>query len=181
VQSLRGHFLVAGPGLVDPNFRRTVVLLGEHGEEGAMGVVLNRVSAATVEEAVPPMAPLTGPDEPVYLGGPVQPQAVVVLAEFDDPGRAEVIVVDHVGFVPGEVEDAADLGALLGVRVFAGYAGWGPGQLEGELAERAWVVLPGRGADVFTTEPETLWRRVLVREGGAYAVLSLLPDDPQAN
>ena len=181
MRSLRGHLLVAGPGLDDPNFRRTVVLVGEHGDEGAMGVVLNRVSTVTVDEAVPPMVPLTGPDEPVYLGGPVQPQAVVVLADFEDPGAAEAIVVDGVGFLPGEVEDAGDLGELRSVRVFAGYAGWGPGQLESELVEGAWLVLEGRGSDVFTTAPDALWSDVLRREGGAYAVLALLPDDPRVN
>jgi putative transcriptional regulator len=181
VRSLRGYLLVAGPGLEDPNFRRTVVLVGEHGDEGAMGVVLNRVSTVTVDEAVPPMAPLTGPDEPVYLGGPVQPQAVVVLADFGDPGRAEAIVVDDVGFLPGEVEDAGQLGELRSVRVFAGYAGWGPGQLESELSEGAWLVLRGRGTDVFTPTPDALWNDVLRREGGAYAVLALLPDDPRVN
>ena len=96
MESLRGYLLVAGPGLDDPNFRRTVVLVGEHGEEGAMGVVLNRVSTVTVEDAVPPMAELVGPDELVYVGGPVQPQAVVVLADFVDPARAEALVVGDV-------------------------------------------------------------------------------------
>jgi putative transcriptional regulator len=127
------------------------------------------------------MAQLTGPAELVYLGGPVQPQAVVVLADFGDPGHAGAIVVDDVGFLPGEVDDAADLGELRGARVFAGYAGWGPGQLEGELAEGAWLVLPGRGSDVFTPSPDRLWQDVLRREGGAYAVLALLPDDPRVN
>ena len=120
MRSLRGQLLVAGPALVDPNFRRTVVLIGEHGDEGAMGVVLNRVSNALVDDAVPPIAALTGPGEPVYLGGPVQPQAVVVLADFVDVEQAEVTVVDSVGFLPGEMEEAAELGELRGVRVFSG-------------------------------------------------------------
>jgi len=181
VRSLRGHLLVAGPALVDPNFRRTVVLLGEHGDEGAMGVVLNRVSTALVGEAVPPIAELTGPDEPVYLGGPVQPEAVVVLADFADVEQAEVVVVDNVGFLPGAIEDAAGLGELRGVRVFAGYAGWGPGQLEAELAEGAWIVVPARGTDVFTTAPDGLWSEVLRRQGGPLAILALLPGDPRVN
>jgi putative transcriptional regulator len=181
VSSLRGHLLVAGPALDDPNFRRTVVLVGEHGDEGAMGVVLNRVSDVTVEEAVPPIALLTAPDELVYLGGPVQPQAVVVLADFADPSQAEVMVVDSVGFLPGEVDTVDDLGELRSVRVFAGYAGWGPGQLEGELAEGAWVILPARTSDVFTSEPDRLWKDVLRREGGAHRALAMLPDDPRVN
>lgn len=179
--SLRGQLLVAGAGLDDPNFRRTVVLLGEHGQEGAMGVVLNRVSPVTVAEAVPPIAPLVDPDEPVYLGGPVQPQAVVVLADFVDRDRAETLVLDDIGFLPGELEDAAETGGLRSVRVFAGYAGWGPGQLETELEEGSWIVLPARGGDVFTTAPEQLWAEVLKREGGGYAILALLPDDPRVN
>lgn len=181
VQSLRGQLLVAGSGLDDPNFRRTVVLIGEHGDEGAMGVVLNRVSGVTVEDAVPPIAALTAPGDFVYLGGPVQPQAVVVLADFVDPARAETLVVDTVGFLPSEVVDAAEIGELRAVRVFAGYAGWGPGQLDGELEDGSWVVLPAMTADVFTTAPERLWSEVLRREGGGLSVLAMLPDDPRVN
>jgi putative transcriptional regulator len=181
VESLRGYLLVAGPGLDDPNFRRTVVLVGEHGDEGAMGVVLNRVSTVTVEDAVPPMADLVGPDELVYVGGPVQPQAVVVLADFVDPGRAEALVLGNVGFLPGEVDDPSDVGDLRSVRVFAGYAGWAAGQLEGELEDGSWLVLPALVTDVFTTDPDGLWRDVLRREGGGLAVLAMLPDDPRLN
>jgi putative transcriptional regulator len=181
VRSLRGQLLVAGPALTDPNFRRTVVLLGEHGEEGAMGLVLNRVSEVTVGEAVPPMAGLAGVDELVHIGGPVQPQAVVVLADFVDPGRAEALVLDTIGFVPGELDDGTELGELREARVFAGYAGWGPGQLEDELEEQSWVVLPARASDVFTQAPDRLWVDVLRRHGGGLAVLAQLPDDPRVN
>ena len=181
MQSLRGHLLVAGSGLDDPNFRRTVVLIGEHGDDGAMGVVLNRVSAVTVEDAVPPIAALTAPGDLVYLGGPVQPQAVVVLADFVDPAQAETLVVESVGFLPSEVVDVAGIGELRAIRVFAGYAGWAPGQLEGELEEGSWVVLPAMPADVFTTAPERLWSEVLRREGGGLSVLAMLPDDPRVN
>ena len=146
-----------------------------------MGVVLNRVSGTLVEEAVPPMAPLTAPDDLVHLGGPVQPDAVVVLADFADVEQAEVAIVDSIGFLPGEIEDTSATGELRGVRVFAGYAGWGPGQLEDELAEGAWIVTAAHSSDVFTTSPEMLWRDVLRREGGPLAVLALLPDDPRVN
>jgi putative transcriptional regulator len=181
VQSLRGQLLVAGPDLLDPNFRRTVVLLGEHSDEGAMGLVLNRVSTVTVDEAVPPVATLAGPDGLVHIGGPVQPQAVVVLADFARPERAGALVLDTIGFLPGDVDEETELGELHHVRVFAGYAGWGPGQLEEELAEDSWVVLPARTADVFTNAPDELWATVLRRHGGPLAVLSLLPEDPHVN
>jgi len=179
--SLRGQLLVAGPALLDPNFHRTVVLVGDHSDHGAMGVVLDRPSAVTVADAVAPLAALTGPDELVYLGGPVHPEAVLVLAEFANREQAESLVVDGVGFLPGELDDTHALGELPHVRVFAGYAGWAPGQLEAERDEGSWLVFPAHGADVFTHDPERLWRHVLRRQGGAYAVLALLPDDPRGN
>jgi putative transcriptional regulator len=181
MRSLRGQLLVAGPGLLDPNFRRTVVLLGEHGEEGAMGLVLNRASTVTVGNAVPPIADLVGEGALVHVGGPVQPQAVVVLADFVEPHRAGALVLDTIGFLPGDIDDPTELGELRDARVFAGYAGWGAGQLEDELDEQSWVVLPARVSDVFTTAPERLWAEVLRRNGGGLAVLALLPEDPHVN
>lgn len=181
METLRGQLLVASPSLVDPNFRRTVVLVGEHGEEGAMGVILNRPSSVTVAEAVPPLSDLVRPSDPVYVGGPVQQQAIVVLGEFDDPSNAAAVVVGSIGFLPGEVEDAADLGGLGRVRVFAGYAGWGPGQLEEELAGEAWIVVQAEPEDVFAEAPDQLWSAVLRRRGGPYAVLAQMPPDPRVN
>ena len=179
--SLRGQLLVAGPVLDDPNFHRKVLLLGEHGEDGAMGVVLNRQTSVTVADAVPPLAELVADDDVVYVGGPLRPRAVVVLADLVDPRDADDLVLDSVGFLPGEVEDAGDVGPVRALRVFAGYAGWSPGQLEDELRERSWLVLPARVSDVFNEHPEALWRDVLRRQGGALAVIGLLPDDPQVN
>ena len=89
-----------------------------------MGVVLNRPSGVTVGDAVPPLAEIADEDDLVYVGGPVQEDAVIVLAEFADPDRAASIVFSDVGFVPGEIEDPDDLGRLPRSRVFAGYAGW---------------------------------------------------------
>jgi putative transcriptional regulator len=180
VESLRGHLLVAGPSLLDPNFRRTVVLVGEHGDEGAMGVVLNRPSEVTVDEAVPPLVDLSGVDDLVYVGGPVQPEAIVVLGEFEEPERAGVLVLDSIGFLPGET-DPDDLGELSRARVFAGYAGWGAGQLESELEESSWIVEQALPGDVFTQRPEHLWSDVLRRKGGPFSVLALMPDDPRVN
>jgi putative transcriptional regulator len=180
MESLRGHLLVAGPGLLDPNFRRTVVLVGEHGDEGAMGIVLNRPSGLEVEEAVPPLIELEGVDDVVYVGGPVQPQAIVVLGDFAEPEQAGVLVFGSIGFLPNEV-DPDDMGELTRARVFAGYAGWGAGQLEGELEEGSWIVEPAAPEDVFTDTPEQLWSDVLRRKGGPFSVLALMPEDPRVN
>lgn len=179
--NLRGHLLVAGPALIDSNFRRSVVLVGDHGGDGAMGVVLDRPSAVTVADAVAPLAELTAPGELVYLGGPVQREALVVLAEFADRELAASLVFDGVGFLPGDLDDPQALGELPQVRIFAGYAGWAPGQLEAELEEGSWLVFPARVSDVFTRQARVLWREVLRRQGGAYAVLAALPDDPRRN
>lgn len=183
METLRGHLLIAGAGLEDPNFRRTVILVGEHTPEGAMGVVLNRPSQIPVEEAVPPLADLhglAGGDGLVYVGGPVQPDAIVVLADFVDPSSAAVLVLGSVGFLPGdlETEPAPD---VRQVRVFAGYAGWGPGQLEDELAEMSWIIELAQRADIFTGDPASLWRNVLRRKGGPYTLLAQMPDDPRLN
>lgn len=181
MESLQGQLLVAGPDLVDPNFRRAVVLVGEHGDEGAMGVVLNRPSPVTVTDAVPALAAIVAPDDLVHVGGPVQPQAIVVLGDFDDPEHAGVLVFGSIGFLPGEIESADDVGPLRRARVFAGYAGWGAGQLESELEEDSWIVAPAKPDDVFTDDPDGLWSAVLRRKGGAFAVLATMPLDPSSN
>jgi putative transcriptional regulator len=180
VDSLRGHLLIAGPALLDPNFWRTVVLVGEHSEEGALGVVLNRSSETTVEEALPELALLAEDLGAVHVGGPVQQSAVVVLADFVDADDAQALVVDSVGFLPSEVEPGA-IGELRRARVYVGYAGWGPGQLDGELEEGSWIVEPAQPEDVFTDDPEGLWSAVLRRKGGPFGVLASMPPDPSMN
>ena len=178
--SLRGSLLIASPALADPNFARSVVLLTEHGEEGAMGVVLNRPSETAVEDVAPELADLAG-EEPVFIGGPVQPQALVVLAEFDDPGAAAWIVVADVGFVAADTAEEVLERAIRRGRVYAGYSGWGAGQLEGELAEEAWIVEPPMPAELFPDDPEALWQHVLARKGGQFALIARMPDDPSVN
>ncbi|HEU5207702.1 MAG TPA: YqgE/AlgH family protein [Gaiellaceae bacterium] len=180
MESLRGHLLIAGPGLLDPNFWRTVVLVGEHTDEGALGVVLNRSSETTVDEALPELALLADAMGTVHVGGPVQPSAVVVLADFAEADQAESLVVDSVGFLNAEIEPDA-LGELRRARVYVGYAGWGPGQLDAELEEGSWIVEPAQPDDVFTSDPEGLWSAVLRRKGGPFAFLAAMPPDPSRN
>jgi putative transcriptional regulator len=180
VSSLRGNLLIAAPGLIDPNFWRTVVLVGEHSEEGALGVVLNRTSETPVDEAVPELAELADRMGHVHVGGPVQPSAVVVLADFAEPPDQEALVVESVGFLPAEV-DPETLGPLRRARVYVGYAGWGPGQLDDELQEGSWIVEPALPEDVFTDAPNDLWSAVLRRKGGPFRVLAAMPPDPSLN
>lgn len=180
MESLKGQLLISGGGLFDPNFRHTVVLVGEHSAEGALGVVLNRPLEVNVRDGVPLLADLVGGDEHVFQGGPVQPNLPVLLAEVVQPGVADLPVFGAVGFFTGVVPfDMRD--DVVRARVFAGYAGWGAGQLEAELDEDAWILEPATEDDVFTRAPETLWRRVLERKGPEYAALSRIPFDPSMN
>jgi putative transcriptional regulator len=178
MDTLKGQLLLASAGLLDPNFHRTVVLIAEHSEEGAMGIVLNRPGDVSVGEATPPLEPLVKPGEPVFVGGPVEPQSVVVLAEFDDPAEAAALVLEDIGFLASETEVEP---ATRRARVFAGYAGWAAGQLEAELAESSWIIEPALPEDVFAEAGEDLWSAVLRRKGGPFGVLSLMPPDPSLN
>ena len=127
------------------------------------------------------LEPLVEPGALVHVGGPVEPGAVLVVAEFEDPDEAAVVVFDGVGFMPGdsEPEDVAE--ATRRARVFVGYAGWGPGQLEAELEEESWVVLDADPGDVFADSSEDLWSAVLGRQGGPLALLATMPPDPSLN
>jgi putative transcriptional regulator len=181
MDSLAGHFLIASPQILDPNFHRTVVLITAHTDEGAVGVVLNRCSEATVGEAVPQLAPVTDLDELVFVGGPVNPEGVAVLAEFEDPEEAGVMVLDDVGFVALEKALEVQAPELQRARVFAGVAGWGPEQLEDELERDDWFIEPASVDAIFTDDPEQLWSDVLRRKGGHYELVARMPLDPSLN
>ena len=176
MDSLQGQLLISSPLLQDPNFRRTVVLMTHHDEEGAMGLVLSRPSEIRVAEAVPELAELPG-DELVYVGGPVQPEAVVVLVEHES--EPELPIVGNVAFMQADA-DVDELDTVR-ARVFAGYSGWGPGQLEGELEESSWIVVPAEADDAFAPDPDELWRNVLHRKGGKFALIATMPYDPKLN
>jgi putative transcriptional regulator len=181
VESLKGMLLFSTPALFDPNFRRTVVLVTEHGEDGAMGVVLNRPSDTTVGEAVPDLADVAGADSPVFVGGPVQPRAVLVLAEFDEPDEAAAVVIGDLGFARADrdLEELAE--TTRRARVFAGYSGWSPGQLEAELEEESWLVEPIGEIDLLGDPTDDLFGSALRTKGGSYRILALMPDDPRQN
>jgi putative transcriptional regulator len=180
VDSLRGQLLVASPALIDPNFHRTVVLVTEHSEEGAAGLVLNRPSLVEVAIAVPQLEEVMDDDEQVWVGGPVEPEAVLVLGEFLDPDDAAVALFESLGF-PSLDEPEEIVPATTRRRVFAGYAGWGAGQLEDEIANEDWILEPALADDAFTEGPDELWRDVLRRKGGIYELVARMPEDPSLN
>ena len=180
MDSLRGHLLIASPALDDPNFRRTVVLVTEHNEEGAAGLVLNRPSLVAVAAAVPQLEELVDDGEQVWVGGPVQPEAVLMLGEFIDPDDAAVPLFDSLGF-PSLDEPEEIVPATTRRRVFAGYAGWGAGQLEDELANEDWILELALADDAFTAEPDDLWGEALRRKGGIYELVARMPEDPSSN
>ena len=180
MESLRGHLLVSSGGLYDPNFRHTVVLVGEHSGDGALGVVLNRALNATVEETLPALRDLVPPGEPLFQGGPVQPTSAVLLAELARPDLADILVFGSVGFLVGDISEDIKP-SILRARVYAGYSGWGAGQLEAELSVDSWIIDPAREDDVFTGAPDLLWSRVVARKGPEYQQLSRMPFDPSMN
>ena len=180
VHELRGHLLIANGGLFDPNFRQTVVLVCKSDDEGTLGVVLNRVSEVTVAEAAPVLAQAAEDGAHLFLGGPVQPQSAVILADLEHPDLAELPILGSIGLLSGEVTEDVVAGIRRG-RVYAGYAGWGAGQLESEIERGDWIVEPARRDDIFTDDPAHLWNVLLRRKGGTHALLAMMPFDPSTN
>lgn len=179
-----GRLLLAGPSLEDPNFRRTVVFMVEHSEDGALGLVLNRPSDIDLADALPRWADLAAEPPAVFVGGPVEQGAVLGLGHVVVDEAPDGVTPIHAGIAVLDLE--ADplhlLGDVAGVRLFSGYAGWGPGQLEGELAMGGWLVVDAEPGDITTTEPDDLWRSVLRRQPDQdLALLSMFPDDLSSN
>jgi putative transcriptional regulator len=181
MDSARGQLLIAGPALLDPNFWRTVVLVVEHSDEGALGLVLNRASETVVGDAVPQLEELVDLQDRLFIGGPVQPSAVIVLAEFEDATDAALIAFDDIGVLGTGSPPDGPVAGLRSGRAFVGHAGWGPGQLDAELERGDWILEPALRADAFSTNPSELWSEVLTRKGGSYALVARMPPDPSVN
>jgi putative transcriptional regulator len=181
MESARGQLLIAGPSLLDPNFWRTVVLIIEHTDEGALGLVLNRPSETTVGESVPQLDELIEPTDRLFIGGPVQPSSVIVLGEFEDPSDAALIAFDDVGVLGTESAPDELVAGMRSGRAFVGHAGWGPGQLDGELERGDWILEAATLSDAFCADPGSLWSEVLTRKGGSYALIARMPPDPSMN
>ena len=188
-ETLAGRLLVATPLLGDPNFRRSVVLVVEdEPDEGTLGVVLNRPTETPVRQVLESWTDLvTGPSV-VFRGGPVSPNSALGLAIV--PGEDEpvgwraldgIALRSRLGLVDLDAPPQLLEGGIASLRVFAGYAGWGPGQVQEEIEEGAWYVLSAEPADAFAAEPERLWQMVLRRAGGMLALVATYPDDPALN
>ena len=182
--SVARRLLVATPTLIDPNFARSVVFVIEHNDEGAIGIVLNRPTDAALEDAVPEWAPFAAPPAVAFVGGPVQQEeAVIGLAHARHLATPDGFVpliggmgTIDLGHAPYEVAEH-----VSSVRVFAGYSGWGPGQLDDELEQDGWYVVDAVVEDLVTGNPAGLWRAVLRRQGGDLAVAANYPEDLRSN
>ena len=177
-----GRLLVATPLLGDPHFFRTVVYLLEHDGGGTVGVVSNRPSRTPVGQVLPDWHDaVTGPAV-VFGGGPVQPDGALCLGQLvdaDSGGHREV--VDGISTVDLDGDVAVIAPNARRLRVFAGHAGWSPGQLDAELAEGAWWVLPGGPEDLFSAEPARMWQQVLRRQPPPLSLVSTYPPDVSLN
>lgn len=179
-----GRLLIANPLLPDPNFDRTVVLLIAHGEEGAFGLVLNRPSEMEVAAPLPEWEHLAATPAVVFVGGPVQHNGVICLARTTPDGLGAPAwrsLTGQLGTIDLDIDPGGLSEGVEEVRVFAGYSGWSPGQLEGELEAGAWWVVDADASDPFSDHPDELWKRVLRRQKGSLRFVAYFPDDPMQN
>jgi putative transcriptional regulator len=180
----KGMFLVATPALRDPNFRQTVVLLCEHGPEGALGVVVNRPTAMSISEALPQMPVLEGQRHLLFSGGPVQPNHVLILYRMVQEPTGSHHVFDGV-YLGGDMKAVEEVLAKPAgaetFRAYMGYSGWGPGQLENEMKTGAWILLPADPQVVFEKDPATVWQDILKSLGEPYTFYADMPLDPGLN
>jgi putative transcriptional regulator len=186
-QSLRGQFLIAGRHLRDPNFYKTVVLIVEHGDEGAMGLVINRPSCVTVAHALSKHFHLPETDDLVYVGGPVEPAALFILHNsgtldiHERPVVPDVYVGSSAEVFERVVRCGAEGAADLEFRIFSGCAGWAPGQLEGEIARGDWFWQPASAETLFTDDPYELWDQQIQKAFESRRILPHPSKNPEWN
>lgn len=177
-----GAMLISEPFLPDDNFKRTVIMLCEHNEEGSIGFILNKPLGMMINEAVEDFPEFK---VPLYLGGPVEHNTLHYLHRLGDKIDGSQPLLDGLWWggnfetIKAEIESG---NVQPGdVRFFLGYSGWGQGQLENELKEKSWVVADGKASYIFDTEPDELWKVVLRDMGGQYQLMSTFPDSPLLN
>ncbi len=180
----KGIFLVAAPSLRDPNFRQTVVLLCEHGTEGALGVVVNRPTAMSVSEALPHVPVLEGQRHVLFSGGPVQPNQVMLLYRLENLPANSHHVFDGV-CLGGDMELVDKIltteSGREAFRAYVGYSGWGPGQLESEMKTGSWITIPADPTVVFEKDPARVWADIVSALGEEYRLYADMPADPSLN
>lgn len=178
-----GRLIVATPRMLDPNFERTVVLVLDHDEDGALGIVLNRPLEVPLDDVLPGWGQVATSPPVIFGGGPVEPAAVIGLgrARPDAAPEGWEPISGRIRAVDPSADPALVATEVDAVRIFAGYAGWGPGQLEAELDDEAWFVLDSDTEDPFTADPEALWNRVFRRQSGELRMLATYPADPSMN
>ena len=177
-----GRLVVATPALDDPNFERAVVLILDHDEDGALGVVLNRASSVTVEDTLGDWAELAARPAVVFGGGPVEPTAVVALGAATSVVTPQgPAIMNRIRLIDLDQDPVLTAAEVEQVRIFAGYAGWGPEQLEQEIEQGAWFPLEAESGDVFNDDPAGLWHAVLRRQPDGLKLLATFPQDPTQN
>jgi putative transcriptional regulator len=183
-ESLAGRLLVATALIDEPVFRRSVILVLEQNDDGAMGLVLNRPMDVGVDAVLPLWQPHVTDPPRLFRGGPVGTDTALGMVAVPGDGPEPTGVrrlFASIGLVDLDVPPHDVLGGIAGLRIFAGYAGWAAGQLERELTEGAWYVVSVEARDPFTDLPDDLWRAVLRRQRGELAFMATYPDDPSAN
>ena len=179
---LKGQLLLDSGQLRGSFFQRTVVLICQHDAEGAFGLVLNRATGSNVGEMIVADLPDALKACPLYLGGPVQPSALSFLHSDSFIPDANVIPNLSLGHsLDSLLEIGESLSPTRKLKLFAGYAGWSPGQLEDEMKRKAWLTHPASLELVFDTAPEQLWQTILRRKGWKYRLLAQMPEDLSQN
>lgn len=185
MQPAAGSLLIASATLVDPNFARCVLLVLDSNDDGSLGVILNQPSETSVGEVLEPWRDLVNPPEVFFRGGPVDLNAALALASLvgppDDPPLGWRPLTGSLGLVDLDSEPDEFLGRLGALRIYAGYAGWGAGQLDMEIAEGSWHVVPAQRSDLFSDSPDRLWGEILRRQPPPLSMLATLPEDASLN
>lgn len=187
-ESYRGHFLIAGKSLLDPNFFKTVVLMVEHGSQGAMGLIINRPSSISIDNALSShFGDCELPDDLVYCGGPVEPSALFIIHSEEQFNGSEAPVLPTV-FVGNSADTfervvryAADTPDNVRFRIFFGCAGWAPDQLESEIQRGDWIVHPANEDLIFCEDPYQIWDRALECAYESHRILPYMPENPEWN
>jgi putative transcriptional regulator len=179
---LKGQLLLDSGQLRGSFFQRTVVLICQHDAEGALGLVLNRGTGSTVGETIVADLPETLKTCPLFLGGPVQPSALSFLHSDSFVPDANVMAnLSLCHSLDTLIELGESFSSARKLKMFAGYAGWSPGQLEDEMKRDAWLTHPASLELVFDTDPAQLWQAILNQKGWKYKLLAQMPEDLSLN